>query len=46
MKRYGYVFERIISMENLESASKKACSSRKNKQEIAEFKKNAKYNLE
>lgn len=45
MKRHGFVFDKIIDMENLRKASKLACSTRKNKQEVARFLEDAENNL-
>ncbi len=45
MRRYGYILERIIDMDNLSRAAKLACSTRKNKTEVAEFLANADINL-
>lgn len=45
MHRIGYVYEKIVDLENLRIASKKACSTRKNKIEVAEYKQNEEENL-
>lgn len=45
MKRYGNLFDKICSLENLRIADRKARKNKKNKQEIAEFDKNKEENL-
>ena len=37
MKRYGYLFDRVVSFENLLNASKEAFKGKKHKQEVAKF---------
>ncbi len=45
MKRVGNLWSKVTSMETLEAASMKACSSRKNKDEVLRFLEDRKDNL-
>ncbi len=45
MIRIGDLFDRIVSMDNLREAAKKACSTRKNRTEVQEFLEDSENNL-
>mgnify|MGYP002515316374 CR=1 FL=1 len=45
MKRIGNLWSKVTSIENLEVAAKKACSSRKNMEEVLQFLENRDSNL-